>query len=206
MEESEKEDNPMDEKNKIYIIGGRGVGKTSFLNRLLFDKYDDNIIESELGITASQYKINDKEFTIKELTDDEDFTFANKLKNELEDILLIFVIFSLDNRETFKEAKNLVKFIYDNISNNTEISVVILGNKYDLDDKKVHKREVKKITNSNDNIKYFQISCKNNHNMNDVKEIIENLEIKEETKEEDNELTEEERKKKFEDAKCCVFC
>ena len=44
------------EQNKIYILGGRGVGKTSFF-RLLFDEgFDEKVLPSEKGISKSNLK------------------------------------------------------------------------------------------------------------------------------------------------------
>ena len=45
-------------------------------------KYRENIEQSELGISKSQYKIGNKQFTIKELTDDEKFTKTSVLKDD----------------------------------------------------------------------------------------------------------------------------
>ena len=80
IENTNKEDFKVDEENKIYIIGGRGVGKTTFLHLLLSDKFYNNLNPSELGIIKSQLQRGNKYFTLKDLTDDENFSKTYILK------------------------------------------------------------------------------------------------------------------------------
>ena len=213
LENENKKEFKVDEQNKIYIVGGRRVGKTTFLYQILMGEYNKELPPSQIGIMKSQYKKGNKVFTIKELTDDENFSTTNILKNELEDVILIFVLFSLDDNNSFEYAKTLIQFIKNNLINNKEMSIILLGNKYDLVDKGVsekfvHKKEVDKYVNNIDNLYYYEISCKNNHNISQIKEIIDDIEIEEEKDEEDDKLPEEERKKKAKEAKeksCIVY-
>ena len=101
MENTNKEDFKVNEQNKIYILGGKGVGKTTFFHLLFSDEFNPNIPESKPGIIKSNFKTGNKEFTIKDLSDDENFTTTKILKNELEDVILIFILFSLDDKKTF---------------------------------------------------------------------------------------------------------
>ena len=207
MENANKEEFKVDEQNKIYIIGGRGVGKTTFLYRILNGQFKIDIPQSQIGIMKSQYKIGNKEFTIKDLTDDENFTSTNILKNELEDVLLIFVLFSFDDKNSFEYAKNLIQFIKHNLINNKEMNIILLGNKYDIlenspQELEKQKREIDKYIYNVENLYFYQISCKNGHNMTKIMEIIDNIEIQEEKDdEEDDKIPEEERKKKVIEAK-----
>ena len=207
MENANKEEFKVDEQNKIYIIGGRGVGKTTFLYRILHGQFKAGIPQSEIGIMKSQYKIGNKEFTIKDLTDDENFTSTNVLKNELEDVLLIFVLFSLDDKNSFEYAKNLIQFIKHNLINNKEMNIILLGNKYDImenspQELEKQKREVDKYIYNVENLFFYEISCQSGYNMPKIMEIIDSIEIEEEKDdEEDDKIPEEERKKKVIEAK-----
>lgn len=207
MENTNKEDFKVDEQNKIYIIGGRGVGKTSFLYRILNGQFKNDIPPSQIGIMKSQYKIGNKEFTIKDLTDDENFTSTNVLKNELEDVLLIFVLFSLDDKNSFEYAKTLIDFIKHNLINNKEMNLILLGNKYDIledspQELEKQKREIDKYIYNVENLFFYEISCKSGYNMTKIMEIIDSIEIEEEKDdEEDDKIPEEERKKKVIEAK-----
>ena len=202
---SHKKKYETDEQNKIYIIGGNGVGKTS-LFQLIFVNNTDEVQPSEIGIVKSNYEYQDKIFTIKDLTDDEEFEYTNKLKSELEEVLIVFVLFAFNSKESLEKAKTLINFIKDNLTNNTEIQIVLLGNKYDLcasliNDIEIDENEVKKYVESEDNLQYMNISCKTKLNVDKVINLINNKEIIEEKEDDNGIMNEEERKKK---AKACI--
>ena len=206
LDNTNKENYKVDEENKIYIIGGRGVGKTSFFNLIFSVKYQEKIKSSELGISKSQYKIGNKQFTIKELTDDEKFTKTNVLKDELEDILLIFVIFAKNDKNSFEYAKTLIEFIKNNLINNKDLNIILIGNKCDIGEDEpnsieVHNKEVDQYIISLENIYYYEFSCKSEKNLENIKQKIEEIEIEEEKDEDDDKIPEEERKKKVNEAK-----
>ena len=205
MATSQKNNYETDEQNKIYIIGGKGVGKTS-LFQLIFVNNTNDVLPSEIGIVKSNYKYEEKIFTIKDLTDNEEFVYTNKLKSELEDVLLIFVLFSFNNLESFNKAKNLIHFIKNNLSHNKELQIVLVGNKYDLCESLVNnididENDVKKYVEQVDNLQYMNISCKTKLNINKILDLINNQEIVEEKEEDEDILNEEERKKK---ANACI--
>ena len=212
MENKNKEDFKVDEQNKIYIIGGRGVGKTTFLYQIHSGKFNDSLPPSEIGLAVFQYKNGNKEFTIKDLTDDENFSKTIVLKNELEDVILIFVLFALNDKESFEYAKNLIDFIKNNIINNKEMNIILIGNKQDIVENnplelKVERKDVDQYIHNIENLRYFEVSCKTNYNISQITEIINNIEIEEEKDEDDGKIPEEERKKKVDEAKnkSCIF-
>ncbi len=204
----------VDEQNKIYILGGKGVGKTSFFHLLFSEKFDENIQPSKTGIIISNFKKDNKVFTIKELTDDENFSTTKILKNELEDVLLIFILFAIDNKESFEYAKNLVQFIKNNLINNKDLNIMLVGNKYDIgendpDKIEVQKKEVDQYIYHIENVFYKELSCKTNYNFKTLKELIENIELNDTNEDEDDgKIPEEERKKKIneaEDSSCLII-
>ena len=200
------------EQNKIYILGGRGVGKTSFLRAIFSEKFDENIKPSEKGITKSNFQKDDKIFTIKDLTDDESFTVTKFLQNELEDVILIFIIFALNDKDSFEYAKTLSGFIKRNLINNKDLTIILLGNKSDLGEEddneiKVSRKEVLKFFSNSENFFYNEISCKTNFGLDKIKKVIEDLDVKNNDNEEDDgEMEEEERKKRVKQTdKSCII-
>ena len=189
------------EQNKIYILGGRGVGKTSFLRALFSEKFDENIKPSEKGITKSNFQKDKKVFTIKDLTDDESFTVTKFLQNELEDVILIFIIFAVNDKESFEYAKTLIEFIKRNLMNNKDLTIILLGNKYDIGENnfneiQITKNQVLKFFSQTDNFFYNEISCKTNFGVDKIRKVIEDLDVDNGDDEDDNGVMEEEERKK----------
>ncbi len=199
----------VNEQNKIYILGGKGVGKTSFFH-LLFEGNLSNVKPSKPGVVVSNFHKGNKVFTIKDLTDDDNFSKTKILIDELEDVLLIFVLFAIDDRSSFKYAKNLIQFIKSNLINNKDLNI----NKHDIEENnpdkvQVKKTEVDRYIRDIENLYYKEISCKTNFNFTKLKELIENIEINEDNNEEDaGKIPGEERKKKVNDIKagsCFIY-
>ena len=204
----------IDEQNKIYIIGGNGVGKTTFFHLIFSDKFNEDISPSKIGIIASQYTKGNTNLTIKDLTDDENFTTTKILLNELEDIILIFILFSIDNKDSYDYAKTLLEFIEKNLINNKEMNIILIGNKYDLGQNnpsliQVDSKNVERYVNTIDNVYYYEVSCKTGFNIEELKTLINDIEVNNGDETEDaGKLTEEERRQKIEEAEnssCYIF-
>ena len=166
--------------NTVYILGRRGVGKTSLLNILLGKGYDENISHSRIGIKSSLYKINNKELIIKELTDDDNFTNTKRLRNQLEEIILIIVVFSIDDEDSLEYAKSLILFIKSNITYNLGIQIILFGNKYDskkVNDAKIKVNQIEAENYAADieNCSYYELSCKTGFNIDIIKNILKEI-------------------------------
>lgn len=201
--------NIINEPNKVYILGSKGVGKTSFVNKLINKPFNEKIKSTDIGIQSIKLNLENKFFTLKEVTDNNEFKNTTIFKNDIEDILIIFIIFSLTNKESNEHTKRLIEIIGQSIIDNTTLEIVICGNKFDLIDKNqskriVEKEEMEKYASNVRNCKYFEISCKTGENIDEIIKILEEYEIPQ-LDEDKLEEEEEKQQKKKEDNSCSLI-
>ena len=200
--------NIINEPNKVYILGSKGVGKSSFVNQLVNKPFDEKIKSTEIGIYNQKLNLENKFFTLKEVTDDDEFKNTSIFKNDIEDILIIFIIFSLTNKDSYEHTKRLIEIIAQSVIDNTNLEIVICGNKKDLIDKNpsnriVDKNEMDNYASNIRNCKYFEISCKTREKIDDIINILKEYEI---PQLDEDKLEEEEKKEnKRNDGSCSLI-
>ena len=200
--------NIINEPNKVYILGSKGVGKSSFVNQLVNKPFDEKIKSTEIGIYSQKLNLENKFFTLKEVTDDDEFKNTSIFKNDIEDILIIFIIFSLTIKDSYEHTKRLIEIIGQSIIDNTNLEIVICGNKKDLIDKNpsnriVEKNEMDNYASNIRNCKYFEISCKTREKIDDIINILKEYEI---PQLDEDKLEEEEKKEnKRNDGSCSLI-
>jgi GTPase SAR1 family protein len=200
--------NIINEPNKVYILGSKGVGKSSFVNQLVNKPFDEKIKSTEIGIYSQKLNLENKFFTLKEVTDDDEFKNTSIFKNDIEDILIIFIIFSLTIKDSYEHTKRLIEIIGQSIIDNTNLEIVICGNKKDLIDKNpsnriVEKNEMDNYASNIRNCKYFEISCKTRENIDEVINILKEYEIPQ--LDEDKLEEEENKEKEKKDGSCSLI-
>lgn len=135
---------------KIGLLGDTQVGKTAICNCFLNKKFNDSSL-STIGQDKidSSIKLNNGEeikLVIYDTAGQERF-HAIALK-ALKAVQGVIVVFDLTSEKTFKNVANWLKTIKDNYSN---VSVILFGNKCDLEDQRqVTKEDAEKYAKDND--------------------------------------------------------
>ena len=174
----------------IYVLGARGVGKTSLINILLGREFRENETHTKKGIKSHHYQTEKNNFLIKELTDDENFSMTKNLQNSLEELMLILVMFSIDDEKSLDYAENIILFIKNNLTYNLGLNIILIGNKMDKIKSKdtqitVNKMEAENFALDNDISDYY-ISCQTKSNIEKINKLLEESnEVKYIDKEED---------------------
>ena len=167
------------EENVVYILGSKGVGKTSLANILSGKDFNENEIHTNKSIKTCHYQSENKNLTLKELTDDENFSMTGNLKNCLEELIAIIVLFSVDDEKSLEYAESLILFIKSNLTYNLGLKIILIGNKHDRQKNNdtnitVNLMEAENFATENDIYDYY-ISCKTKYNIESIQKILEDI-------------------------------
>jgi len=156
-----------DETIKILMLGESGVGKSSILTRFTDDKFSTNFLTT-LGV---EYKhktimINDKKVMTQvwDTAGQEKFrTITPVYYRKVDGVVMVY---DITDRNSFESINYWMKNLKDNADSN--IRVILIGNKFDLADKRaVTKEEGDKLADSY-GIKFMEASAKSRHNVNEL--------------------------------------
>ena len=165
---------------KLIIIGNSAVGKTSFIIKYTENKFTPEHI-STLGVDIKLKEIklkNGKHFHLKIFDTAGEERYKSVSVNFIKKADGIILMYDITDKSSFEAISNWIGTIKDNTSDN--LSKILVGNKCDLSDnlRKVNKEEGQNKANEY-KIPFFETSCKDGINVNEVFEkIIEDIERK----------------------------
>ena len=151
---------------KIIVSGDGGVGKTSFLNRLIHDNFDNNSeLTKGVDFFSKNLTLNGHEYNFIIW----DFAGQSQFKNILNDFvdgsIAAYILFDLSRFKTIESVEEWIK----TLNNNGNISAFIIGTKCDLidiNDCKVFDDFILEIIKKYNNIiGYLKISSKTGYNV-----------------------------------------
>jgi small GTP-binding protein len=154
---------------KVIVSGDGGVGKTSFLNRLINDSFDANSgLTKGVDFFSKDVHINGSEYNFIMW----DFAGQHQFKKLLSDFvngsLAAFVLFDLSRFTTLEGVEDWI----NKLDNYGEIPTIILGSKSDvvnLYDMKVFDDYISEIRRNHKNILgYLKISSKTGFNIEEA--------------------------------------
>ena len=204
---------------KILILGDSSVGKTSLLLQFCEDKFDPGTLTT-VGIDYKRKFImrHGKKIQLQICDTAGQERFRSIAKNYYKNCDGIIVVYDVTKMETYENIKIWISSIKDNIDMD-KIGLVIVGNKIDLEEKRLVNEEMRKNLEEKQQIKVIETSAKKNINVNEAFiEIIDKLDIlglgvKHETiygEEEDNnseiksvKITKEKNRRKNNNNGCC---
>ena len=152
-------------RQKIIFIGDIYVGKTSIINVLMGQKFN-NEYEASIGVDFFSKTIKYKGKTIKlQIWDSAgQEKFRSLIPNYIRGSSLVFIVYDITNKKSFDNLQTWIDFV-NNIENS---NIVILGNKVDLDSQRqVTTEEVEKFCEEK-NYDFYEISAKEDNNLNNM--------------------------------------
>ena len=138
---------------KIVILGGKGVGKSSFLIKIFQNKFDKLYIPT-IGIEKrSKTLIQDgKKYNLYFIVTPGDTAYKSDYSIYFEKANFIYVFYDMSNPSSFNESKELfIKEVsnYKEIIKEGKTHVTFIGNKKDIVNTKVSLNETKMFCNEN---------------------------------------------------------
>ena len=160
----------------FILIGDSTVGKTCFLNRYFKNQFIENL-KSTIGIDKEMKFVkvgNDVyKLTVWDTAGQERFRCLPKKYYQNADG--VFLLFDVTNEETFTNISNWMKDVKENsnktisndANNQSDISLYLIGNKIDKPERVVTRETAEEMAKSL-GMKYFEVSCKINMNIQEI--------------------------------------
>ena len=152
-------------RQKIIFIGDVSVGKTSIINVLMGQKFN-NEYEASIGVDFFSKTIKYKGKTIKlQIWDSAgQEKFRSLIPNYIRGSSLVFIVYDITNRKSFENLQSWIDFV-NNIENS---NIVILANKIDLENQRQVQTEDGQKFCTEKNYDFFEVSAKEDNNLNNM--------------------------------------
>ncbi len=152
---------------KIVVSGDGGVGKTSFLNRLIYNHFDEeNELTRGVDFFSKIIQVNGTEYNFILWDFGGQKRFSEIVDNFVEGSLAALILFDLSRLSTLDRILNWL----NKLKELGDIPILLLGNKLDLMDReniKLIDDYVDQIAEQNENVlEYIKISSKTGYNIN----------------------------------------
>ena len=147
---------------RVLLLGDSNVGKTSLMIRFTDNSFEENSA-STIGIEFKnkEIELNEKKIKLNILDTAGQEKYLSVAKNFIRNGDGIIFTFDLTNEKSFKSIKN---WLMTSEEVNQGFQKILVGNKFDLSDKKVNKETAEKFCEKYQ-MKYFEVSAKNGTNV-----------------------------------------
>ena len=132
---------------RIILIGDCAVGKTAYATKLRYGQYQNNY-DATIGVdySARTICVNNNAMVKCQLWDTAgQENFAPLIKTYYKDIGAAILVFDINCKSSFERLKFWINELNNNGPNNYPISKILIGNKIDLDDRKVSREEAEQF-------------------------------------------------------------
>ena len=149
--------------HKIIFVGDASAGKTSIINRIIDNPFND-IYEVSIGIDFMSKNIKFRGQTIKiQIWDSAgQEKYKGLIPSYVRNSSIVFIVYDVSNRSSFDNIKMWIDFV----KNIEKTTMVLCGNKIDLD-REVNTNEGEEIAKK-EGIIFFECSAKTNENIKNM--------------------------------------
>jgi small GTP-binding protein len=151
-------------KHKLVFLGDIYVGKTSIINRFMYDSFDNNY-QATIGIDflSKTLYLDDRTVRLQLWDTAGQERFRSLIPNYIRDSSVAVIVFDITNKQTFVNCDKWVEDVKNERGN--DAVVVLVGNKNDrVDERAVTVEEANVKAKSHDAI-YIETSAKTGDNV-----------------------------------------
>ena len=167
MNEEEEKDKNMYYQVKFIIIGDSNVGKTNICYVFLNGEFSNNY-ETTLGIDYQfqNIKINDLTFRIQLWDTAGSEEFKSITKGYYSNSTCCILVYDLTDEKSFESIKKWIEEVKNYTNKN--IILILVGNKYDLNDKRKITKEQGDALALEYGMEHIESSAKNGYNIDEI--------------------------------------
>ena len=153
---------------KVITLGESGVGKTSIIERFLYNKFDDNCL-STIGLSFSYKDItlkNKEKIQIKLIDTGGQEKFRALAKSYFKNADGVLFVYAKDNQNSFDNIRDWIILFNENHNGKEGIPQYLVETKSDLD-RVVDENRAQEFAKEN-NMKWISTSSKDNNSINEL--------------------------------------
>ena len=151
----------------IILVGDSGTGKSNLFSRYFLNEFKEDFISTigmDKQIKLIKYKNHLYRISISDTAGQERFrALPLKYYQNADGTLLLF---DITNKESFDNINSWIQDLQKN-GRDKNHKIYLIGNKIDLSDRKINQDQAQTLAESL-GLKYYEMSCKNNLNVNEV--------------------------------------
>ena len=151
-------------RHKIIFVGDANTGKTSIINRIIDNPFNE-VYEPSIGVDFMSKNIKFREQSIKlQIWDTAgQEKYKGLIPSYVRNSSIVFLVYDVSVKTSFDNIPKWINFI-KTIENTT---LVLCGNKIDLENREVKKEEGEALAQK-EGISFFEVSAKTDENIKNM--------------------------------------
>ena len=148
-------------RHKIIFVGDAGVGKTSIINRIVDNPFNESY-EMSIGVDfmSKNLRYHGQNIKLQIWDSAGQEKYKGLIPSYVRNSSIVFVVYDISSKNSFNNVPSWISFIKS--IENTKI--ILCGNKIDLTTREVQKNEGEKFAQK-EGIPFFEVSAKTNDNI-----------------------------------------
>lgn len=151
---------------KILLLGDSGSGKTAVLNRYCFGAFRSSVCTIGIDFKIKNLVINNDKIRLQLWDTAGQERFRTIARSYYRGAQAVIIMYDITDRKTFEDINYWICDIM--VKSGNDFLKVLVGNKVDLDDKRIITFEEGKQLADKHNINFFETSAKTGQNIEEL--------------------------------------